>query len=101
MGDIDDKLKPFLDVLAEMVAVKVLKELEPKLTRPEPEPKHDPLSNATVRYLRLPDVIARTGIARSTIYLMIQQGEFPKQTRIGGRAIAWLESEIIEWINTR
>lgn len=51
------------------------------------------------RLLRLPDVIAITGVPRSTIYLKIKNKEFPPQVQIGSRSVAWLESEIYEWIN--
>ena len=44
--------------------------------------------------LRLPQVMARTGLSRSTIYLRISQGKFPKQVKLGGRAVGWLESKI-------
>jgi prophage regulatory protein len=48
--------------------------------------------------LRLPTVKSRTGLARSTIYLRIAQGSFPKQISLGGRAIGWVESEIEGWL---
>ncbi len=49
--------------------------------------------------LRLPAVQARTGLARSTIYLRISQGTFPKPVLLGGkRAVGFPENEIEEWI---
>lgn len=48
--------------------------------------------------LRLPTVKARTGLSRSTIYLRIAEGRFPKPIALGGRAVGWLESEIDEWL---
>jgi len=53
------------------------------------------------RLLRRKTVEARTGLARSTLYQMMQTGHFPKPVRIGGRAVAWLESDIDEWIEAR
>lgn len=50
---------------------------------------------------RLPEVKARTGLARSTIYLKIQQGEFPKPRKIGQRAIAWDRKELSAWVASR
>jgi prophage regulatory protein len=50
------------------------------------------------RILRLPGVIAQTGLSRSTIYLRVSQGEFPKQVRLGFRAVGWLESDIQGWL---
>ncbi len=49
--------------------------------------------------LRLPSVQARTGLSRSTIYLRVAEGTFPKQVSLGGRAIGWVESEIETWLN--
>jgi prophage regulatory protein len=51
--------------------------------------------------LRLPDVKRSTGLSRSTIYLRISQGTFPKPVCLGGRAVGWLESEIQEWLQRR
>lgn len=48
--------------------------------------------------LRLPSVKAQTGLSRSTIYLRISQGRFPKPVSLGGRAVGWIEFEINEWI---
>ncbi|MDZ7662513.1 AlpA family transcriptional regulator [Thiohalophilus sp.] len=51
--------------------------------------------------LRLPTVISRTGLSRSTLYLRIAEGRFPRPISLGGRAVGWLESDITEWIETR
>lgn len=51
--------------------------------------------------LRLPSVKERTGLARSTLYLRIAAGSFPKPIGLGGRAVGWLESEVEEWIAAR
>ena len=50
--------------------------------------------------LRRPEVEQRTGLKRSTIYLRMSQGTFPKPVSLG-RAVAWVEDEIEEWINAR
>jgi prophage regulatory protein len=51
--------------------------------------------------LRLPAVIARTGLSRSTIYQRVSEGTFPKPLSLGARAVGWLESEIDEWLSSR
>ena len=51
--------------------------------------------------LRLKDVKNKTGLARSTIYLCISQGTFPKQISLGDRAVGWIEHEIEEWISNQ
>lgn len=51
--------------------------------------------------LRCKQVQARTGLARSTIYLNIKSGTFPRPVPLGVRAVGWLESEVSEWIAER
>ncbi|MCY4399817.1 MAG: AlpA family transcriptional regulator [Gemmatimonadetes bacterium] len=58
-------------------------------------------TRAPGRFLRLPEVIARTGLSRSTIYLRLDQGRFPSPVSLGGRAVGWIESEIDEWMRNR
>jgi prophage regulatory protein len=38
---------------------------------------------------RLPDVKTVTGLSRSTIYAMIQRGEFPAPIHLSVRAVGW------------
>ena len=51
--------------------------------------------------IRRKQVQARTGLARSTIYLHIKNGTFPRPVPLGPRAVGWLESEISDWIAGR
>ena len=51
--------------------------------------------------LRFPLVKARIGLSRSTIYLRIAEGSFPKPVILGDRAVGWLESEIESWLSSR
>lgn len=51
--------------------------------------------------LRRKQVEQRTGLSRSTIYLRVSQGNFPKAVSLGARAVGWLESEIEEWLDSR
>lgn len=52
---------------------------------------------ATGRYLRLPDVLAETGLGKTSIYHLIREGEFPKPVKIASRAVAWREGAIEAW----
>ncbi len=52
-------------------------------------------------HLRRPAVEAATGLSRSTIYEMMDRGEFPRPIRIGRRAVAWPESAVIAWLAKR
>ena len=51
--------------------------------------------------LRLPVVKARTGLSRSSIYLRVSDGTFPKPVSLGGRAVGWIESEVQQWLEQR
>mgnify|MGYP000925199916 CR=1 FL=1 len=53
------------------------------------------------RFLRLMDVKRRTGLSRSTIYLDMSKGNFPKSVSLGARSVGWLESEIDIWMQSR
>lgn len=52
-------------------------------------------------FIRLPEAMTRTGYSRSGLYKLISQGRFPKPVKIGTRAIAFIESEVDEWISQR
>jgi prophage regulatory protein len=49
-------------------------------------------------FLRLPQVKIRVGLSRSSIYMAISEGKFPRPVRLGTRAVGWLESEIEAWV---
>ena len=54
-----------------------------------------------VRILRLDEVLSRVGLRRSTVYLKITLGEFPRPIPLGGKAVGWLDYEIEHWFNDR
>ncbi|MBF0400399.1 MAG: AlpA family transcriptional regulator [Magnetococcales bacterium] len=53
------------------------------------------------RLLRRKEVENMTSLGCSAIYLMMKNGEFPDPVRLSSRSVAWRESEIIAWINSR
>ncbi|MGP6089857.1 helix-turn-helix transcriptional regulator [Antarctobacter jejuensis] len=57
-------------------------------------------SNQT-RLLRRREVEAFTGLSRSTLYDWMKRGEFPQPVKLGARLVAWRESDIREWLETR
>ena len=67
------------------------------------KPKH--------RFIRLNEVLSRTGYGRTTIYRKMEDGSFPKSVKLGGppkdprifdsRAVAWIEDEVEQWIESR
>ena len=74
-----------------------------KSTQPLPKTKH--------RFIRLSEVMSRTGYGRTSIYRKMDDGSFPKSLKLGGapkdpnefdsRAIAWIEEEVDQWIESR
>lgn len=54
-----------------------------------------------VQILRRPEVERRTGLARSSLYKAIAEGLFPKQIRLGPRAVGWRSDEVEQWIEKR
>lgn len=53
------------------------------------------------RFLRLPEVIHQCGLSRSTLYDLIARNAFPAQVSLGGKNVAWLQSEITAWMAER
>jgi len=51
--------------------------------------------------IRLPEVMARTGLSRTMLYAKVKHGQFPEQIKIGTRAVAWPEHQVDDWINQR
>ncbi|ELM3659229.1 helix-turn-helix transcriptional regulator [Edwardsiella piscicida] len=61
-----------------------------------------PISDVTQeRFLRLPEVIHQCGLSRSTLYDLIARNAFPAQVSLGGKNVAWLQSEITAWMKER
>ena len=58
-------------------------------------------TTSTPIILRRPQVEARTGLSRSTLYQYIQDGLFPRPVSLGARAVGWLESDVTAWIAAR
>jgi prophage regulatory protein len=69
--------------------------------------KHTPQK----RFIRLPEVLSRTGYGRTSIYRKMEEGTFPRSVKLGGppidpnvfdsRAVAWIEGEVEQWIEFR
>jgi prophage regulatory protein len=53
------------------------------------------------RMLRRPQVSELTGLSRTAMYDAIKQESFPKQVKIGCRAVAWKASDVQRWIDSR
>ncbi|MCH2089774.1 MAG: AlpA family transcriptional regulator [Pseudoalteromonas sp.] len=51
-----------------------------------------------MRLIKLKEVMAKTSLGHSSIYKFISEGTFPKQVSLGAKSVAWVESEVDEWI---
>jgi len=51
-----------------------------------------------MRIIRLREVMATTGLARSTVYKYISEGAFPKPVSLGERCVGWVEEEVQDWV---
>ncbi|EBR1885470.1 AlpA family transcriptional regulator [Salmonella enterica] len=56
------------------------------------------MNQLNTRLIRLPEVLNRTGYGKAWIYHLINQHLFPAPIKIGSRAVAFIESEVEEWI---
>ena len=56
------------------------------------------MNQPCTRLIRLSEVMNKTGFGKAWIYRLISQNRFPQPVKIGIRAIAFIESEIEEWI---
>jgi prophage regulatory protein len=52
-------------------------------------------------FLRLPEVRQCTGLSRSTLYRLIQSGDFPSPRSLGARAVGWKLSAVKDWCANR
>ncbi|ELJ8537424.1 TPA: AlpA family transcriptional regulator [Vibrio cholerae] len=59
------------------------------------------MSKSNIRLIRFREVLAMTGLSRSSMYRFIEENQLPTQVQLGGRAVAWVESEVQEWIAQR
>ena len=53
------------------------------------------------RLIRRKEVQAKTGLGASSIYAMMKQGKFPKAITLSERRVAWIESDVDQWIAER
>ena len=51
------------------------------------------------RLIRRKEVQSKTGLGASSIYAMMNTGEFPHCISLSERRVAWLECEVDEWIS--
>lgn len=56
---------------------------------------------AVETYIRRSELLARIPLSNQTIDRLVAEGKFPAPFRIGARAVAWKESEVETWLESR
>ena len=74
------------------------------------EKSNSKINKPKLRFIRLPEVLSRTGYGRTSIYRKMEDGSFPRSVKLGGppidpnvfdsRAVAWIEDEVEQWIES-
>lgn len=80
------------DVLA---AMDELSKMKAKKRNAHSQPR---MASDMSRFYGLEQVLALVPVGRTTIYNMVNAGEFPRQIKIGKRAAVWIKSEVDAWI---
>ena len=69
-------------------------------TQAMPRPAERQPDGMPERILRMPEVIARSGLSRATIYRYVRGGRFPPSVSLGGRIVGWKASTVQAWIDS-
>ncbi|MCV6588316.1 MAG: AlpA family transcriptional regulator [Marinobacterium sp.] len=59
------------------------------------------MDSSIPQLIRRKDLLLQIGFTESMLYEQVTAGTFPKPIKIGPKAVAWLESEVNEWLNQR
>ncbi len=52
-------------------------------------------------FIRLTKILEITGVSPSTLWRWEKSGHFPKRIQIGPNSVAWLESDVVSWMEDR
>ena len=65
--------------------------------------KNSETKNKPNKLIRIKQVTEITGLSKSYIYQLRKEGLFPQSINLipGGSSVAWVEREIIQWIDER
>jgi prophage regulatory protein len=89
--------------LSERTAAWIESEVESFMASRIDERDHGSLNAplATSPYIRMGEVMKRTGLSSSKIYELIRDGAFPKWAKLPKMASGWLISDVERWIESR
>ena len=52
-------------------------------------------------FVRLPQVKEMTCLSKSSIYRLLDAGDFPKQILLGSRSVVWVRSQVEDWCSQK
>lgn len=55
---------------------------------------------SSIKLLRIGDVANKTTLAKSTLWIKISKGQFPKPIKISPAVSVWKESDVDAWIES-
>ena len=50
-----------------------------------------------ITFIRINTVLLQTGLARSTIYKLMAEDDFPQPVKLTAKSSAWVSSEVDDW----
>lgn len=53
------------------------------------------------RLMPIREVLSTISVGRTTLYGMVKAGKFPRPRKIGPKRVAWLASEVGDWVANR
>ncbi len=53
------------------------------------------------RLIRLSDVLDLTSLSRSSVYRLVERGQFPRPVRSGSRIVRWSLADVQKWMQKR
>jgi len=53
------------------------------------------------KFYRVSQLVEMLNVSKSSIYLWVSQGKFPKSFKIGGGTSVWSDLDISEWIESK
>ena len=56
------------------------------------------MADHPIRFLRLPEILRRVPYSEAHIWRLEKNGNFPRRAHLGANRVAWVESEIDDWI---
>jgi prophage regulatory protein len=62
--------------------------------------EHSP-ARGGMRVYRRKELLELLGISATTLYAWIAQGRFPRPINLGANSVAWLQSEVDEYLQER